>query len=151
VVLDHAKSAASAQHKAIFLIFRASWCSWCGSFDRFIAMPEVQPIMGKYFVPAWLTVKEHGAKALLDNPGGAEERNRLGGGNAGLRFFAFLDANGELIVNSLPPVAGRPAMNIGDPRKPEEVEWFLLMVKKAAPVTPEQSAVLERCLRRWRR
>lgn len=74
---------------------------------------------------------------------------RFGGKDAGLPFFAFVDANGETIVNSLRAVAGKPQpQNIGHPYEPEEVDWFLTMVKRAAPgISPDESKVLEDWLR----
>lgn len=84
-----------------------------------------------------VVVQEHGPKAGLDNPGGEEMRAQLGGKDAGLPFFAFLDVDEEMLANSLRPDAGRPsAANIGYPAKPEEIEWFLAMLAKAAPEMP---------------
>lgn len=67
----------------------------------------------------------------------------------GLPFFAFLDANGDEIVDSLRPVAGKSKpVNIGHPYESEEVDWFLAMVKKAAPdISPQESQTLEDWLR----
>ena len=43
---------------------------------------------------------------------------------------------------------GRGGGNIGHPDKPEEVDWFLVMLAKAVPrMTMEESAVLEKWLR----
>jgi hypothetical protein len=103
----------------------------------------------KYFVPAWLTVQENADKTPLNTPGGEEVMARLGGKDAGLPFFAFLNAKGDSIVNSLRPVAGKPKPeNIGHPFQPEEVDWFIVMVKKAAPsMPPDETKVLEEWLR----
>ena len=50
------------------------------------------------------------------------------GGPSGLPYSAFLDAKGALIVNS--KLQGQ---NIGYPGEPEEIDWFIQMMKKAAP------------------
>ena len=103
--------------------------------------------MEKYFVPAWLTIQENDDKASLNNPGGEEMLARVGGKGSGLPFIAFLDEKGGTIVNSLRP-AGAKSANIGHPFEPEEVDWFLVMVKKAAPgISPDETSVLERWLR----
>ena len=68
-------------------------------------------------------------KKNLENPGGMEVMNKVGGDNAGLPFFAFLNAKGELIVNSKKDGGD----NIGHPYQPEEVSWFMTMLSKAAP------------------
>ena len=98
-------------------------------------------------MPAWLTVDEQGDKASLNSPGGPEVLARIGGKDAGLPFFAFLDEKGSLIVNTLRPAGGK-SVNIGHPFEPEEVDWFLVMVKKAAPgISSDEAGVLERWLR----
>jgi hypothetical protein len=71
---------------------------------------------------------------LLQNPGGEEVMARFGGKGAGLPFLVFLDAKGGAIVNSLRPVPGKTqGANVGHPWEPEEVDWFMTMLKKAAP------------------
>ena len=94
-------------------------------------------------------MQEQADKIPLNNVGGEEVMARLGGKNVGLPFFAFLDANGDGIVNSLRPVAGKPKPeNIGHPFQPEEVDWFMVMVKKAAPaMPPDEAKALEHWLR----
>ncbi|MBZ5584054.1 MAG: hypothetical protein LAQ30_17950 [Acidobacteriia bacterium] len=96
-----------------------------------------------------MTVQEREEKTALNTPGGEEVMAKLGGKDAGLPFFAFLDAKGDAIVNSMRPVAGKPKpTNIGHPAQPEEVDWFMVMVKKAAPaISPEEAKVLEDWLR----
>lgn len=59
---------------------------------------------------------------------------KFGGRNAGLPFFAFVDRNGEVIVNSRRPSEDQPGgNNIGHPFAPEEIAWFMKMLAKAAP------------------
>ena len=148
-LMDAARTAAAAQHKSIFLIFHASWCGWCRKLDQFIETPEIKPIIDKYFVLARVTVLETGAKKALNNPGGDKVLARAGGKDIGLPFFAFLNENGETVVNSIRQGEGKAAeRNIGHPVQPQEVDWFLVMVKKAAPaLTPDEAKVLEDWLR----
>ena len=148
-VLSAAETAAAAQHKNVWVIFGASWCGWCRHLDQFINAPDVQPIVDRHFVIAHLTVDEHGDKASLDNPGGEAVRKRLGAGDAtGLPFFAFLDPAGHVLINSNRPVAGKPAENIGFPSAPEEVDWFMTMLHRAAPeLTADQTRLIEAKLR----
>jgi hypothetical protein len=103
----------------------------------------------KYFVIARVDVQEHGDKAVLNTPGGPELETALGSKGSGLPFFAFLDASGKLIVNSNRPVKGKPAgVNIGHPMEPEEVDWFMAMLKQAVPaLTPDEARVIENYLR----
>lgn len=94
-----------------------------------------------------LDVMERGDKASLNNAGGEEVMAKVGGKDAGLPFIAFLDAKGELIVNGRKPVAGKTeGANIGHPFAPEEIEWFMTMLSKAAP---GMSAAERKTLENW--
>jgi thiol-disulfide isomerase/thioredoxin len=148
-VLAEAEATAAAEHKNVWVIFGASWCGWCHKLDGFINAPEVRPVLEQYFVIAHITVDEHGNKTSLDSPGGDDVRKRLGGDkNSGLPFFAFLDSADHVLVNSNRPVASKPAENIGFPSAPEEVDWFLMMLHRAAPsLGAEQARMIEARLR----
>ncbi len=101
-------------------------------------------MVDKYFVLARLDVQEQDAKKDLDNPGAEAVMAKYGGEKAGLPFIVFLNEKGEMVVNSLRPRSG----NIGHPMEPYEVDWFLAMVKKAAPaMTADEAKVLENWLR----
>lgn len=94
-------------------------------------------------------MQESDEKAKLNqNPGGEEAMAKVGGEKMGLPFIAFLDANGQLIINSRRQADGKDAGNIGHPYQPEEVDWFITMVKKAAPsVTAADVRILDEWLR----
>jgi len=59
---------------------------------------------------------------------------RLGGENAGLPFFAFLDGGGNVIVNSIRAVAGKPSRKH---RLPGRTRGDLAMLRKAVPEMPK--------------
>jgi len=147
-VLKEAQARAAAEKKPVLLIFHASWCGWCKKMDAWLSGPEVAPIAAKHFVLAHLTVLERAEKKELENPGAEALYNQLQGKNAGLPYFAFLDAAGKPIVNSRMPVAGKAeTANTGFPSEPEEIAWFLTMAKKALPgITADELKTLERTL-----
>jgi len=73
----------------------------------------------------------------------------VGGVRQGLPFFAFLDSQGTLLVNTMRPDGdGKKGGNIGHPFLPYEVDWFLVMLSKAAPgMTAAERDVIEQYLR----
>jgi len=99
-VLAEAKTRAAAEHKTIFVHFGASWCGWCRRMDKFLETPEIRAAFEIHFVPVKLVVGEKEEKRNLNNAGAEVILEKVGGTNAGLPFSAFLDAKGELIVNS---------------------------------------------------
>ena len=69
------------------------------------------------------------------------------GGPGGLPYSAFLDAQGALIVNSK-----REGQNIGYPAAPQEIDWFVQMMKKAAPrMSEDDLKTIETALRSFKR
>jgi len=104
-------------------------------------------------VIARLDVQEHGDKASLDTPGGSALAAQLGAKGTGLPFFVFLNERGELIANSCRPVPGEPGgVNIGHPWQPEEVDYFMVMLRKAVPeLSPSDAQLIEGYLRNQKR
>ncbi|MGA2419341.1 MAG: thioredoxin family protein [Candidatus Acidiferrum sp.] len=154
-ILKQAEQTAADQNKPIFLIFGASWCEACHQMDAFFANSEVAQIFAKYFVIAKLTFGEAAAgHAALDNPGSDDLITKYGGipaggGVVGLPFIAVLDPGGKLIASS--KTHGKAPVNAANgefPTQPEEVRWFLGMVKKGAPaMTAEETHKLQDALR----
>jgi uncharacterized protein YmfQ (DUF2313 family) len=111
--------------------------------DKFIESEEAKPALTKYFVLTQLTYPDDAG-----TKGSGKVLERVGGASQGFPFHAFLDSKGELIVNS----KRNGQDNIGYPLEPQEIEWFLIMVKKAAPkITEMEVKSLETKLRSYKR
>lgn len=130
VLLKDAMKKASKEKKAILVVFGASWCGWCHRLDAFLAHPDAKPILEDNYVIVHLDVKESGPKKSQENPSGNEVLAELGGDEAGLPFYAFLNAKGDKVAdsNAMPKNS-----NIGYPAAPEEIAAFEGLLKKTAP------------------
>jgi thioredoxin-related protein len=154
-VVKVARAKAAEQKKAILLIFAASWCEACHQLDAFMYLPEVTAVFEKYFIIAKVNVgEENGEHPQLNNPGSEELLMKYGGvspsGEATIPFMAMLDQKAKLIVNSNKPGKKKPGdAGTGFPSEPDEISWFLEMLKMAAPAfTPEDTQIVQAGLRK---
>jgi thiol-disulfide isomerase/thioredoxin len=150
-VLASAESQAVAQQKPIFLVFGASWCPPCRQMESFMEDPKIRPILEKYFVLANLNVLEQrGKHPELNSPGSEKLLADYGGESMGVPFLVFLDAQGQLLINSNRPSNRRAkGENIGYPALPVEIDWFTNMLRKTVPpMTKSDADTIEMWLRR---
>jgi hypothetical protein len=93
----------------------------------------MKPITEKAFVVQRIDVGEHkGDPKHADTPGGARLRSTLGAApEPGFPFLVMTDENGNPIVNSYRN--GDTGSNVGYPALPEEIDWYVEMLKRAAP------------------
>jgi thioredoxin-related protein len=133
-VLAQAEATAKAEHKKILLVFHASWCGPCQMLEKFLDQPEVHSVMEKSFVMVQLDVYENEKDKLhASSPGGELEMGKLGGRGQSVPYFAMLDETGEWIADSKMPAGDGPPENLGYPAGSDQIDWFMHMVKKAAP------------------
>ncbi len=134
-IMKEAYAKAKAGDKNVFLIFHATWCSWCKRLDKAMQSDELKRIFEKNFEITHLDVMERGEKiAQFENAGGKELMDKLGGAKSGIPFYAFLTPEGEMLANSnvMPK-----DQNIGYPGVMEEIDAFMKIVTTGAPKMTE--------------
>lgn len=134
-ILRHAESQARAEHKNIMLEFGASWCINCKLYDRMLDDPAMHAILSRHFVfIAMDTGERPDDPHHADTPGAVAFEDSIGGKNAGWPFLVVLNADGKPIVNSYrPDPKSKAGDNIGYPVLPQEVDWFIVMLRRGAP------------------
>lgn len=131
-VYDAALAQAASQDKLVFLHFGAPWCGWCHHLENFLARDDMAAIFDRQFVDRKIDVDRM--------PGGKELAEKFGADKKGIPWFAFLDRDGKVVVDS----DGPDGQNIGYPAQPNEIAHFISMLKKAATkLTPEQITKIE--------
>lgn len=135
-IIGKAETQARIEHKRILLDFSASWCGNCRLFEHFLANPEMNQILSRGFVFATMITGERADDTKHANtPGGVDFENALGGKDKSFPWLVMLDEDGKPIVNSERPnpKAKGGKNNIGYPDSPEEIDWFLEMLRRGAP------------------
>ncbi|MFN8240703.1 MAG: thioredoxin family protein [Bacteroidales bacterium] len=148
-VLKDAVTVAARENKLVMIVFHASWCGWCKKFDASVNDPSCKDYFDRNFVIRHLTVMESNDKKADENPGGAEMFDKFGGTGSGIPFFLVFDKKGTLLADSKmrPEGAGLDVKgsNMGCPAAPEEVAYFVKMLRKITTVTDsEAQAITER-------
>jgi len=135
-IMKAAYAKAGETNKNVFLIFHASWCSWCKRLDKAMNSDELKKLFEENYVITHLDVLERNEKIeLLENPGGKELMAKLGGEKSGLPFYAFLDDKGKMIANS--NVMDKES-NIGYPGSEEEIAAFGKLLKLSSKLSDDQ-------------
>jgi thioredoxin-related protein len=129
-ILDKAIQNAGKSNKSVFLIYHASWCSWCKRLEAAMTSEELSKIFEDHFVITHLDVLERGDKVeTLENPGGKEIMKKMGGEKSGLPFYVFLDAKSNKLADSNIMAENQ---NIGYPGAKEEIDAFVSLLKKSS-------------------
>lgn len=146
-ILNSSLKEAKETYKPVMVIFHASWCKWCRKLEHALNSPELKKIINDNFVVAYIDVLEQkDKKEELENPGGEKIMNDLGGKDAGLPFYAFLNAEGNRVADSKSMPGNQ---NIGYPASKEEIKIFTGLLKKSSDrLTNKQIAAVKDYLKK---
>ena len=144
-LLASAQTRAAKEHKAVLVVFHASWCGWCKRLESVMDKPEYKKLFADNYIVVPLDVSEQGEQKTLENPGADKIMADLGGAKSGLPFYAVLSSRGKQLANSNAlPGANGEMENIGYPAAPKEIAAFDGLLKKTAPsmnATARQSLI----------
>lgn len=135
VVLDNAIAQAKKENKKVFVIYHASWCSWCKLMEKNISNPQVKPFFDRNYVFAFLTVNETDTKKNLENPGAIELLKKSKAEESGIPFWQIYDTNGKVLEDAF----NAKLQNLGCPADQEEVAQFILKLKKTSDLNEKES------------
>lgn len=119
-VLRDAIAEATRTKKRTFLYFGAPWCEKCRSYDQWLQLPEVSPLVNKDFHVVKIDVNR--------TVGGQKMLNDLRVAGYGIPWVAVLDEEGAMITSSTTP----EGTNIGFPYTDWELDHFRNMLHVAS-------------------
>ena len=138
VILEKASAQAKKENKKVFVMFHASWCSWCKKMEANMQDESVKAYFDKNYVFAFLTVQERKDKSL-ENPGAEDILKKYKADNSGIPFWQIYDADGKLLADSF----DTKGQNLGCPATKEEVAVFTDKLKKTSSLTKKQRKKIE--------
>lgn len=137
-MLKEACAKAEKEKKDVFVIFHASWCTWCHKMDASMNDASCRDFFNKNFITVHFVVDENPDKKSLETPGADELRTQYHGEGQGIPFWLVFDSNGNLISDSkMPNTSGANDIgeNTGCPASAAEVDFFISVLKKCTTVS----------------
>ncbi|AWG24649.1 thioredoxin family protein [Flavobacterium kingsejongi] len=139
VILEKAVHQAKKEHKKVFVLFHASWCSWCKKMESNMYSAANKTFFEKNYVITHLVVQESKQNKKLENPGAETILKEFKAENVGIPFWIIYDENGKPLENAF----NSKGENLGCPATPEEVAEFIGKLKRTATVSEKQSKAIE--------
>ena len=142
VLMEKALQQAKEQNKNIFVLFSASWCTWCKQMDSKLKNPSIKQLFSDHYIIEHFTVLEQKSKKHLVNPGAEELLIKYGGQNQGIPFYLIFDNEGSLIADSKmvknKEILKGEGSNIGCPGTSYEIDAFAYKLKETSNLTDKE-------------
>lgn len=146
-VLNTAQAQAKRESKNVLVLFKASWCRWCGEFEGLLDDPALDSAWKRSYIVARINVRERGEQKALENPGWEEVMRRLrGSDDMDVPYMAILAPSGRKLADSLRVGSGPIPANAGYPAKPDEIAAFEAAIRTTSKFTPDDLQTLDRRL-----
>jgi hypothetical protein len=143
-IMANAYRQATKENKNIFLIFHASWCTWCHKMDEAMNDKKCKAFFQSNYVVVHLTVGE--SDASKNTPGADAYLNRFHGDSAGLPFWVVTNNRGVWLADSYMRKEGQTkdsvGVNIGCPAEDVEVDAFCKALKVTSKMTDKQLSII---------
>jgi hypothetical protein len=106
----------------------------------------IKSFFDKNYVIKHLTVDESLNKKNLENPGASALRTKYHGDQQGIPYWFIIDKNGKLLADSrIHSDDGKVIGNsVGCPAKPDEVAYFIKVLKKTSDLSKEQLDLVQK-------
>ena len=146
VILNDAYATARKENKKVFVLFHASWCTWCKKMDSSMNDASCKKLFDDNYVTRHLVVYEENDKKNLETPGALELLSKYKGEKLGLPYWIIFDVNGNLIGEArMPsPPGDEYGKSTGCPAFKEEVDYFIDILKKTSRLTDEELEIIRK-------
>ena len=135
--LEAACKQAARESKLVFVKSGFPECGWCRIFDRYHGTPEVQNILGKYYVVVAIDTE--------NMPDGQTVFSKYA--QPGAPSWVIITPQKKVIIDSY----GGPQGNVGYPAEPGETTYYLAALKKATPaITDDELHTLSQQIQKAR-
>lgn len=141
-IMKNAQEQAVKERKNVFVMFTASWCTWCKQMDAKMKDPSIEKLFTNNYVIEKLVVLERKSKKHLENPGAEELLNNYGGEKQGIPFYLIFDSKGNLLADSKmvkdKDILKGEGSNIGCPGTIYEIDAFIYKLKETSNLTDKE-------------
>ena len=144
-ILKEAYATALKENKKIFILFHASWCTWCRRMDSSLNDVSCKKYFDDNFVIRHMTVYEDNDKKNLETPGALELLTKYKGEKLGLPYWIFFDKDGNVVGEArIPTAPGEQDKSIGCPALPEEVDYFIKILRKITALKEDELEIIRK-------